>query len=452
MSTRPLSTRQNFLNRLRAGLRGLPAATVNDIVADYDTHFAEAASRGRTEDEAASRLGDPARLARELRAEAGMKRWEEERNLGAALGAVVAVLGLATIDLFIMLPLLLVAGVLVLAFLIVGVCVCLVGSIGLVAALLHLTPGFGGTWLQGVLLAIGVTAGGASVVAFCSLFIIGAVNLLVRYGRLHIRAADPARAAIQGVATMIRALATVAIGGALIAIVCIGASGAGRSGSWHIPGASWSFDTDDDHAGPSLHLTGRETIVTRDLPWQGGERLTFDVPAAVTFTQGPVAKITLTGPDALVGHVVLDGERLKLDRSVHGISVRNSLKIAITGPSLHEFNLDSALKLDIHALATDALTLAIDGAGSVTAQGSAHSVKVTIDGAGEADLNALTLTDARIEIDGIGHVAAGPTGDAHVQIDGAGKVSLTKRPQHLSQEINGVGSVSQPDAPAGQTL
>ena len=38
-------------------------------------------------------LGDPARLARELRTEAGLKRWETERNPSAAASAVFAVLG-----------------------------------------------------------------------------------------------------------------------------------------------------------------------------------------------------------------------------------------------------------------------------------------------------------------------------------------------------------------------
>jgi uncharacterized membrane protein len=186
-----VSTRQAFLNTLRAGLKGMPAAAVNDIIADYDMHFTDALAAGRTEQQAAERLGDPTRLARELRAEAGLRRWEEQRNPASALGAIIAVLGLATIDLFILLPVLLVVGTVVLALLVVGACVCFAGSMLLLVALFHALPGFGGTWLQGILLGIGVASGGAAMMAFCALFIIGTVNLLVRYGRLHYRAAVP---------------------------------------------------------------------------------------------------------------------------------------------------------------------------------------------------------------------------------------------------------------------
>ena len=99
-------TRQAFLARLRDGLRGVPPRALNDIVSDYEAHFAEGQADGRTEAEVASALGDPARLARELRAEIGLRRWEEERNPSGAAAAIFAVLGLGAIDVLILLPIL----------------------------------------------------------------------------------------------------------------------------------------------------------------------------------------------------------------------------------------------------------------------------------------------------------------------------------------------------------
>jgi hypothetical protein len=249
---------------------------------------------------------------------------------------------------------------------------------------------------------------------------------------------------------MIRGLVVVAVGGAVLSALCIGASGAVSPHHWHVPSMNWTID--DEGEGPSLRLNGNEPVITRDLARTGGESLTFDVPAKITFTQGPVARMTLSGPDALVNHVVLVGDRMKLDRSLHGLTTRNALKVAITAPNLHDFHLESAQTLDINNLATDQFSVEIDGAGKVNAHGTAKSVKLEIDGAADADFSDLAVGDAKIEIDGLGHVIAGPTGDAHVEIDGAGKVTLTKRPAHLSQEINGAGSISQPDAPAGQAL
>ena len=75
-------TRQDFIARLRAGLAGLPAQAQADIVADYETHFTEGAAAGRSEADIAAALGDPDRLARELRTEAGAEALADRAQPG----------------------------------------------------------------------------------------------------------------------------------------------------------------------------------------------------------------------------------------------------------------------------------------------------------------------------------------------------------------------------------
>ena len=56
-------TRDQFIARLRSGLAGMSPEAIDDIVSDYETHFAEGIASGRTEDQVADALGDPDRLA-----------------------------------------------------------------------------------------------------------------------------------------------------------------------------------------------------------------------------------------------------------------------------------------------------------------------------------------------------------------------------------------------------
>jgi uncharacterized membrane protein len=185
-------SRQAFMATLRAGLRGLPPATVDEIAADYDSHFSEGLSAGRTEAQVAAALGDPKRLARELKAEAGLKRWEAERNPSSAMAALAAVLGLATIDILILLPLLMGLG---------GI------LFGLFMAAIGMS--FGGLWLAVmsgaghkfgptidgatmVLIGLGVTSLGVALGALLIPVVAGIIHLLVRYGRLHYRLLQPA--------------------------------------------------------------------------------------------------------------------------------------------------------------------------------------------------------------------------------------------------------------------
>ena len=182
-------TRQAFLARLKAGLSGLPAHAITEIVADYEAHFAEGEAAGRTDAEVAAALGDPGRLARELRAEAGLKRWESERNPSAAASAVFAVLGLGAIDLLILLPIVLsIAGTLLGLFVAV---IAVFGSGGFVFAAGPFLDPPGGV-AAAMLAGIGLMAGSVSVGAVLCLVTVGFVNLLVWYGRLHYRLLKPA--------------------------------------------------------------------------------------------------------------------------------------------------------------------------------------------------------------------------------------------------------------------
>ncbi len=182
-------TRQAFIGRLREGLRGLPAQTVADIVADYEAHFAEGAAAGRSEESVAQALGDPDRLARELRAEAGLKRWEEQRNPSAAAQAVFAVLGLGAIDILVLLPIMMgVAGTLFGLFITVIVLFIVGGMVFAAGPFFH-PPGGPAT---AVLIGIGMIAGASSGGAILTLLTTGLINALVWYGRLHYRLLKPA--------------------------------------------------------------------------------------------------------------------------------------------------------------------------------------------------------------------------------------------------------------------
>src|SRR5258707_5610665 len=97
--------RMAFLHILGDGLAGLPDREIDDILADYAAHFDEARASGRSEEEVASALGDPRRLARELRAESGLRRWENDRSLGNSASALLALGGLAAGDILLLLPL-----------------------------------------------------------------------------------------------------------------------------------------------------------------------------------------------------------------------------------------------------------------------------------------------------------------------------------------------------------
>jgi uncharacterized membrane protein len=182
-------TRQEFISRLASGVAGAPETVRRDIVADYDAHFNEGAAAGRSEADVAAALGDPDRLARELKAEAGLRRWESERNPEAAAAAVFAVLGLGAIDLLVLLPILVGVVSVMCALAIVIIVGFIAGAVIFAAGPFGHGPGGPGAAL---LFGLGLMALSVFNGSILTLVSIGLTNGLVWYGRLHFRLLKPA--------------------------------------------------------------------------------------------------------------------------------------------------------------------------------------------------------------------------------------------------------------------
>lgn len=182
-------TRAEFIDRLKEGLVGLPTATANDIIADYQTHFDDGIAAGRTEAEVATALGDPIRLARELKAEAGIQRWHQEKNPSAAAAAVFAVLGLGALDILILLPLLMGVVGTVFGFFIAAIALFICGGVIMVAGPF---AGFPGGPFAAILMGLGLMAGAVFIGALLAIFTIWLVNGVVWFARLHYRLLKPA--------------------------------------------------------------------------------------------------------------------------------------------------------------------------------------------------------------------------------------------------------------------
>jgi uncharacterized membrane protein len=177
-------TQDEFLSILHDRLGGLPPNEIDELLDDYASHFAEGMAKGRSEAEIAAALGDPARLARELRAEAGLRRWETARTPANFYGALAGFLALIAVDFMFLLPLL---GALAIATLAIGVALlglCIAG-IALTMRLFSFDHGLSTHYLARILSGVGLLGIGVGGGALLVMAVDYAVRLLGRFARLH---------------------------------------------------------------------------------------------------------------------------------------------------------------------------------------------------------------------------------------------------------------------------
>jgi hypothetical protein len=211
-------------------------------------------------------------------------------------------------------------------------------------------------------------------------------------------------------------------------------------GDWN--GVGWDDRWDRRHG-------GGDAQTTRDLTWTGGDSLEVDVPADVQYTQGPVAKVTVSGLQRDVDDLEIDGGHLAWRDGRHHHLHFGDLQVVMTAPSVTRFEINGSGKLAIANYKQDKLDLRISGNGDASATGETGAVGLNVSGSGDADLGGLKAKSAEVDISGSGQAKLAPSDSAKVDISGSGDVTLLTHPPQLSTHISGSGSLNQ-EAPAAQ--
>ncbi|HEY4973653.1 MAG TPA: DUF2807 domain-containing protein [Steroidobacteraceae bacterium] len=243
---------------------------------------------------------------------------------------------------------------------------------------------------------------------------------------------------------MTRTLSLIAVGGIATALVCLPLaavlhhrSSAASSWSW-LDHRGWLNSDSDDDDDNSDSRSGGE-MQARDFAWTGGDRLELDVPGTVHFTPAAEWHLLIRAPQRVLDRLSVDGSRVSMKHGYHHHS--GPLDIELSGPALRDVTLNGAGQLQLDHLSQDALRIAIHGSGSVRAGGSVDTLKVDIMGSGSAQMQQLAARSSKIIIAGSGDADIAPIEEADIFIAGSGNVRLHTHPKHLDSNVAGSGRI-----------
>jgi hypothetical protein len=199
----------------------------------------------------------------------------------------------------------------------------------------------------------------------------------------------------------------------------------------------WSV-TSDDHG-----TLAKGPIVSRDFTWPESDRLEVNDVAEVTYIQGPIARLTIEAPKAVLDDIEIEDGTISRG---HNKGWGGKLKVTLTAPKVHRFELGGVQSLTLRDYDQQDLEIDLSGTGQVTGTGRVKALSLDISGAGSADLSAMQMEDAEVSLSGAGSAKLGPKSNARVSISGIGGVELTRTPANLSSNISGLGQIKQPDS------
>jgi len=193
--------------------------------------------------------------------------------------------------------------------------------------------------------------------------------------------------------------------------------------------------------GGSVQGTG--PMVSHDITAEGFTGLSIDGGYDLTFTQSPYFSVSIEIQDNLFEH---------LDASVRGgvlnigfsrnISTTsgNTPRLYVSAPYLDSLNVRGAVNANI-TLDADELDVDVSGAGNVNLSGSANNLRISIEGAANISAFDMVARDVTISLEGAGNADVNATETLNASLSGVGRIRYDGDPV-VTRNVTGLGTIS----------
>ncbi|MDQ2821976.1 MAG: DUF2807 domain-containing protein [Pseudomonadota bacterium] len=178
-------------------------------------------------------------------------------------------------------------------------------------------------------------------------------------------------------------------------------------------------------------------------------RVRLDGIVSLTVRQGTVPALTLNGDARLVDRTTSrqSGDTLIIENDDHGVrgSNRRSLRAELVLPTLRELRSESLGTSVVSGFSGDNITLSLDGAGSMTMQGSNYRiVKASLGGLGSMTLTGLNAERIELNLEGAGYVTLeGQAKVLRANLEGLGGLDAQRFiVESVSLDLSGLGSAT----------
>src|ERR1700761_1025949 len=255
-------------------------------------------------------------------------------------------------------------------------------------------------------------------------------------------------------------LAAIAVSGFVVSAVCLG-------GAFALGGSAIGDTILDigDFGQPRCDTAGPFSVASRTLAWDGnGDRAAVAVAANTYYRTGSGDQLIVKGDSRIISHVYVRDGVVGIDCRTGSLFHNKTERIEVTlpGRNFRTFEQLGSGDMRLAALSlTDArlsvegsgnieadgkigrLKAVIQGSGNIAASGNADNLELNVEGSGDAKLGELVVKNAIVSIAGSGDVEIAPQSASRVDItgEGSGDVKATGTADALKVDVSGSGDM-----------
>ena len=174
-------------------------------------------------------------------------------------------------------------------------------------------------------------------------------------------------------------------------------------------------------------------------------RVTLEGGASMHVTIGAESSVSITADDNILPLIksAVEGETLTI-KPDKPIKPETPIVINVTTPSLTHLVSRGAGNIELREIENEALSIEIEGAGNVDAEGKTRRLEVSANGAGQFDLTKLVAEEAIVALRGAGSASLHATETLKATIKGVGRIEYLGDPK-VEETTSGMGTISKAD-------
>lgn len=196
-------------------------------------------------------------------------------------------------------------------------------------------------------------------------------------------------------------------------------------------------------------VTASENLATEARETGAYDAIQCNIPCNMTYTPGDFA-LSITAPDNIMPHIQVFNEGSRLLIKSDGANFRNvkNINIRFSSNELKEVTFNGAVDFDApKGISAGDFALTVNGAGDIEIDGlKTGDASIIVNGAGDVDVSGIACKRLSVELNGAGNaVVSGNADRADLQISGAGSINAVElRAGEHTSKVRGIGKIKTP--------
>lgn len=205
------------------------------------------------------------------------------------------------------------------------------------------------------------------------------------------------------------------------------------------------FNSGSGNLGPLTRVSGSGNVVTETRNVSGFDGVTVTGAANVLIDQTGIESLTITTDDNLLQYIATEVRNSKL---VIEFTLRvmfdkvKDLTFKLGAKNLNSVEVDGAANVEGKNIATENLSVKLNGAGAITLSGKATAQDIVMDGVGAYNGAELASQRAKATHKGTGEAVVRVSDKLDAIINGLGGIEYIGNPQ-VTKSVSGLGAVRQ---------